>query len=241
MNFSSPVCRAIEARVDDVDVKKRTITARINTPSVDRYRTCILASGMDLDAYRRNPIMMWEHGLCPTRGAMPVGRGDKIWQAIGPNGPELLAQPRWFARSDGKGDEFTERLFALYRSGDLKAFSVRVIPRAGCGPPTAKEIRARPELADCECMYRSTELAEFSCVAVGGNAECLTLDEARSVLRLVDRGLPLPGHLISQARQTAGSSAGGLPPLSGRPVDSQVIMLREGAKALREAARRMSR
>lgn len=244
MNFSSHVCRAIEARVDNVDKKKGTITARLNSCALDRYQTVIDARGMDLRAFCNNPTMLYEHGLDPVRGSLPCGAWRKVWQAIGPDGPELLGEASFFRNGDGKGDDFTERLWQMYRDGDMKAFSVRVIPRAGCGPPTAKEIRARPELADCVCMYRSTELAEASCVAVGGNASCLTVDEARSVLRLFDRGLQLPGRLVSQARQTAGSSAssaGSLPPLTGRPAeDIRATVLREGARALRDAARRMS-
>jgi hypothetical protein len=239
MNFNSPVCRAMEARVDNVDKKRGTITARINSCALDRYQTVIDARGMDLRAFRNNPTMLFEHGLCASRGSMPVGTWRKVWQAIGPDGPELLGEASFFRNGDGKGDDFTERLWQMYRDGDMKAFSVRVIPRAGCGPPTRDEIRARPELADCVCMYRSTELAEASCVAVGGNADCLSIDEARSVLRLIERGLPLPGRLVSSARNLVSS---GLPPLCGRPAgDVRAAVLREAASALRETASRIGR
>jgi hypothetical protein len=245
MNFSSPLIRAIEARVDDVDKKKKTITARLNSCALDRYMTVIDARGMDLRAFRNNPTMLFEHGLCPTRGAMPAGVWRKVWQAIGPDGPELLGTAEFFRKADGKGDDFTERLFQCYADGDMKAFSVRVIPRAGCGPPTREEIRARPELADCVCMYRSTELAEASCVAVGGNADCLTVSEARSVLKLVSRGLALKPGLVRHAGWIVSSSAssdGNLPPLAGRPAgDVRAAFLREAAGALRDTARGIKR
>ena len=49
--------------------------------------------------------------------------------------------------------------------------------------------------------YRSTELAEYSCVAVPGNQECLTLTEARTILAVVKRGLTLPADLIKRAEE----------------------------------------
>ena len=61
---------------------------------------------------------------------------------------------------------------------------------------------ARPELADCYMMYRSSDLGEYSAVAVGGNQECLTLTEARSVLAVVSRGLTLPAELVKRAEAT---------------------------------------
>ena len=50
-------------------------------------------------------------------------------------------------------------------------------------PPTREEIRARPELADCELIYRKWDLAEYSAVAVPGNADALTM--------IVQRGLEI--------------------------------------------------
>ena len=196
-----PITRAYLARVDDVIKKDRSIVAKINTAAVDRYQTVIDPKGIDLRAYNSNKVVLWEHGQDPSRGTMPVGRNGWIRPAIGPNGPELIAKTFFYDKTSGKGDDFTERLFECYADGDMRAFSVRIIPTGNCSPPTSEEIRARPELADCYMMYRSSDLGEYSATAVPGNGECvsLSLEEARAVLRCVTRGLTLPAELVSRA------------------------------------------
>jgi hypothetical protein len=196
---SSAVIRAYLARVDDVNPKERSVVGKINTGAIDRFRTTIDPKGVDLSNYNANRVVLWEHGQDPLRGAFPVGRNSWVRPAIGPDGPELIAKTIFHDKASGKGDDFCERLFECYRAGDLKGFSVRVVPKDGCSPPTSEEIRSRPELADCYMCYRSTELAEYSCVAVPGNQECLTVHEARSVLSVVSRGLTLPQTLIERA------------------------------------------
>jgi hypothetical protein len=206
MPTAQSLIRAYVARVDDVNPKERSVVGKINTAALDRFRTVIDPKGVDLSNYNQNRVVLWEHGQDPVRGAAPIGRNGWIRPAIGPEGPELIAKTHFHDRASGKGDEFCERIFECYRSGDLKGFSVRIVPGANCSPPTESEIRARPELADCYMCYRSSELAEYSCVTVPGNQECLTLNEARSVLKLVDQhGLSLSADLVTRAKAAVKS------------------------------------
>src|SRR5579859_5895402 len=198
----SKLTRAYLARVEDVNARERSVVAKINTGSVDRYRTVIDPRGISLSNYRSNPVVLWEHGRDMARGAMPVGRNEWIKPAIGPDGPELIAKTLF--HSGKKADEFTDRLFECYKDGDMRAFSVNVIPdEEKSSPPTADELHERPELKDCLMCYRASELAEYSLVAVGGNAQALTLDEARGILRCLGRGLSLPAELVKRAKDVA--------------------------------------
>ena len=219
-----PIVRAYLARVEDVNPKKRTVVGKINTAALDHYGTVIVPRGIELEGYRKNPVVLWSHGMDPARGELPVGRANWVRPAIGPDGPELIAETEF--RSD---DEFSGTLFEMYREGLLRAFSVRVVPKAGgYGPPKPEEIRERPELADCWMMYRSTRLAEYSCVAVPGNPECLAAEHARSVVALIARGLTLPTDLAARAQAMVDAEQGEpparaepppartLPPLGGR-------------------------
>jgi hypothetical protein len=196
----TPITRAYVARVSDVNRPKRSIVAKITTSALDRYGTVIDARGIDRRNYDQARVVLWEHGMDAHRGALPIGRNDWIRPAIGPNGPELIAQTSFHTKESGKGDDFTEQLFSLYADGDMRAFSVRICPTGNCSPPTPTEIRDRPELADCVMCYRTSELAEYSAVAVPGNAECLSIEDARSIMRCASKGLVLPDDLVSQAR-----------------------------------------
>ena len=166
------ICRAYEAVVDDVATDQRTVTAIINTGCVDRYRTVIDPAGIDLEAYRKNPIVLWEHGKDPVRGRMPIGRN--LW--LKRQGGKLVARTQ-FAR-----DDYSTALFEMYRDGLLRGWSVFAVPDARkMSPPTREEKRERPELADCEMVFRACELCEYSAVAVPGNPETLTVLAERGI------------------------------------------------------------
>lgn len=165
------LCRAYEAQIDSVDAD-RAVTAIINTGDVDRYATVIDPAGVDLTAYRKNPVVLWEHGKDPTRGRLPIGRN--LW--IKRSGSRLIAKTQF-----GK-DDYSQALFELYRDGVLRGWSIFALPdMTRAGKPTPAEIRARPDLERCETIYRACELGEYSGVAVPGNAETLTMLESRSI------------------------------------------------------------
>lgn len=164
------VTRDYTALIEDVSTQERMVTARINTASIDRYRTVIDPQGGDLSKY--NKVVLWEHGKDPTRGSRPIGKNMWVRQTAN----AIVARTQ-FAK-----DEYSQGLFEMYRDGFLNGWSVNVLPTHGTyGPPSQAELRARPELADCETVYRKWELAEYSGVSVPGNAEALTMLEARGI------------------------------------------------------------
>lgn len=168
----TPIIRSFEARVDDVTPVDRSIVSKINTSSVDRYNTVILAEGIKLENYRRNPVVLFEHGKDPNRGSLPIGRN--IWIKSG-NGSLI-------ARTQFHKDDYSQALFEMYRDGLLRGWSVNVLPEAErCSPPTKEEIRVNPTWRDCSMVYRGTDMAEYSSVAVPGQAEALTIMEQRGI------------------------------------------------------------
>jgi hypothetical protein len=223
------VVRAYEAMIDDVKPGERSVVAKINTNAVDRYRTVIDPMGVKLDAYRKNPVVLWEHGLDPVRGRVPIGRN--IWIKPRKQEGDIIAKTQY------RDDEFSRMIFEMYRDGSLRGFSIGAQDDpSACSPPTAAEVRARPELAECQRIYRSVHLCEYSSVAVGGNPEALAL--------AVSRGLWVPEEVRSLL---SGSELRGeddlpelpyrdeLPPLTGRRL-SEVLEQRRAA--IRAYARR---
>ena len=49
-------------------------------------------------------------------------------------------------------------------------------------------------------MFRASKLLEYSGVAVPGNAQCLTVDQARSALKLAARGIWVRPELLEAAK-----------------------------------------
>ena len=211
------ITRAYAASKLDVSEGERAVVARINTDEVDRYETVIDPAGIDLKAYRSNPVVLWEHGCdFGTRGSVPIGRA--AWIRYDKTDGAVVAKTIFH------DDEFSDSIFRLYQAEALRGFSVCVMPRE-FGSPTPDEIRARPELAECRCIYRKSELGEYSAVAVPGNREALAL--------AVSRGLWLPEALKPEAQTTPE-----LPPLVGRRfadvLESTILGTRAESARIRE-------
>lgn len=188
---SGPQTRALPVAVDDVSKSGRTVTAKINTAVVDRYRTVILPSGGDFTNFIRCPAVLWQHGLDPTRGSQAVGSCSSVRYRKGED--DIVAVTRF------KTDEYSDRIFQNYVDGTLTAFSVDFIPdMSGSSRATPDELRGRPDWAGAECIYRKWELTGYSAVAYPGNPEALAL--------CVERGLWIPPEARDMAE---GSGAGG--------------------------------
>lgn len=203
--MSNSIIRAYDAEIDSVNKTDRSMVARINTAGLDRYKTVIDPKGARLDNYRRNPVVLWEHGKDPRRFTDPIGRN--VWvRSNGGNQPtELLAKTQFL------DDDFSRQRFEWYRDGVLNAFSVNILPdEYGSSPPTKEEMRGRPELADCSMVYRAWDLAEYSATTVPGNADALA-DRAGSMKDLVSRGLLwVPEEVQELLSRTMTDSLGGL-------------------------------
>jgi len=182
------------------DMSGRTVDAIINTGVVDRYRTVIVPRGIDFAAYLKNPVVMFDHGAAHR---LPVGVCTRL--AYRADSDDLVATTRFH------DDPFSDWLFHRYSAGDMRAFSVNVLDDpAHTGKPTVAEIRARPDWARAKLVYRRTELAEYSAVSVGGNAEALRTEITRALATL---GRPAELPTWEPKLEPAAVE---LPPLVGR-------------------------
>lgn len=144
----------------------RIITAVISTDCIDRDGEVIQAKALDLGNYRDNPVVLQSHKL----SELPVGRAVSIAY----KGPRLIASVRF--SDTPRGNECLQ----LYKEGVLNAFSVG-FTATDVGPPTGKEIAARPELRNCRAVIRKGELLEFSVVAVPANPEALVMARTKGI------------------------------------------------------------
>src|ERR1700761_4333928 len=139
------IIRAFEATVDDVKAGERSVVARIGGRDIDRHNTVIEPKGIALESYRKNPVVLWEHGRDPARGMLPVGRN----QWIKSDGDKLIAKTVF------RDDPYANELFRAYQDGDLSGWSVNVLSHEA-SPPTSEEMRSNPTLGRCEMIYRRT-------------------------------------------------------------------------------------
>lgn len=166
--------RAFEADIDSVLDGERAVVARINTSGVDRLKTVIDPLGCDVSHFNKTRSVLWNHGLDPIRGTVPIGQGHA---KIRRSERDMLGKTAF------RSDDFSSQLFDAYKDGTLRGWSIKAGVHEA-SPPTREEIRSRPELEGCETIYRKWDLIEFSATPTPGNSDCLTM--------LVSRGLITP-------------------------------------------------
>ena len=136
-----------------IDEAARTIEFVVSTAARDRDGDIVEPNGWRLDAYMRNPVVLWAH----DSGQPPVAKAVRI----GLDGGSLVAVARF---ADAETYAFADTVFRLYAGGYLSAVSAGFMPSA-----------LEPFEADGVKGYRITEqeLWEFSAVPIPANPEAL--------------------------------------------------------------------
>lgn len=205
----SQIIRAFGAVVDDVDASERSVVAKISAGDIDRHRTIISSSGVKFENYRKNPVVLFEHGKSIQRGSLPIGRN--IWiKSDGKGTGRILAKTRF------ADDDFSQLLFSFYKDGTMRGWSISILPEEA-SVPSRDEIRSRSELKDCELIYRASDLLEYSAVSVPSCASALSDPELRSLSTLVVRGFwapseevkPLVDPIVERMSESNGMADGG--------------------------------
>lgn len=153
---------------------KNKISFIASTDSADRYGDVINQEGWNLDAYRRNPVVLLNHNA----NALPIGRGKVELK----NG-QLVIDVEF-----DKDDELAQKVERKARAGFLNAVSVGFNPI---------EQVSRAELPKDHPAYvergggnyfNKSELLEVSVVTIPANSEATTMS-AKNIDRLTIRDL----------------------------------------------------
>lgn len=203
--------RAFDAAVDDVLPGERAVVSVINTDRLDRYKTVIVPSGIDLTQYRKNPVVLLEHGASiGQEGKLPIGRNQ--WIKLDSGKTRLIAKTIFASE---EANPIAGRVFRLLQEDMLRGFSVQ-LRQIEWGAPTSAELKKRPDWQGAITIYRKTELLEYSVTGLPGNPDTVAL--------AVSRGLALPGWEATAPKSEPISHGGKnetraepeLPPLMGR-------------------------
>jgi HK97 family phage prohead protease len=144
----SRLARVIRAADDGT----RTVRFTLSDGSVDRMGDCISASGWELDAYRRNPVVLWAHDSSQP----PIGKMTSVFIS----GDRLIGDVRF---ASPEVYEFADQIYRLITAGYIKSGSVGFIPLE------FKFSDSRHGGID----FRRQELLEFSICPVPANANAL--------------------------------------------------------------------
>jgi len=158
----------------------------VSTEGLDRDQDRLLAAGARLDAFERNPVVLFAH----NHRDVPIGRATAVRSVPGRG---VRASWRWL-----EGDPFASRVRNAWDQGVLNACSVGFIP----GESTPNDAGGRD--------FSSWELLEFSVVPVPANADAVrtlkalglhrSLDEAAGkAIRDALRGLDLRGGIVDDS------------------------------------------
>ena len=132
----------------------------ISTEAVNSYGTRVLTSGIDLEQFKRNPVLLWMHRRAFDGESMPIGKIENLRVEEG----KLIGTPVF-----DQNDEFARKIESKWESGFLRMASAALEPiEVNPDPALALEGQTRATVTRCK-------LIEVSIVDIGGNDEALQL------------------------------------------------------------------
>lgn len=168
--------RSAQAEVVHSDAAKREIVAVVATDTLDARKVVVDPRGLDLRAFERNSVVLWDHGKDPTRGAIPIGKSLKTWIDEDGGVTRLMALVK-FCR-----DTYSMSIFDMHAEGKLSQWDIQVLPEhSATSAPTERELRVRPGLKGCKLLCRAGELASISAVPYSSGRGTETVSVERSL------------------------------------------------------------
>ena len=143
------------SRVTTIDESQMSASAIITTNDPDRVGDIVIPSLGDVTKYRKNPVVMWDHGLTYT---LPIAKCEH------PNGSlAIQTEPdRWIATAYfSNKSEMSEQVFGLICDGIIRATSIRFSPLES------------PTRSDGYRKFGRWELEEWSFCPIGVNPEAV--------------------------------------------------------------------
>lgn len=158
----------------------------ISTEAVNSYGTRILTSGIDLEQYGRNPVLLWMHRRSYQGTVGPIGRMENLRR----EGDKLIGTPVF-----DQNDQFAKQVESKWENGFLRMAS------AGLEPLEVSDDPALVLDGQTRATVTRSRLVEVSIVDIGSNDEALQLYDAGKLLTLA-AGEEHPGLPILKKKET---------------------------------------
>lgn len=190
----------------------------ITTDSVDREKEVVIPDGIDLDAYRRNPIVLFSHD-----DEKIIGKSQWIKPTI--NGIKSKTQYA-YRPDDFQGDFLPDLVYALVRQDILKGRSIGFIPTV-IDEPTAEQVKARPDWSEARLIISKSMLFEYSVVAVPCNEDALQQIVSKGLKEFSTKSLEALGIKV-EAPTVAPIEAKRIQPvkLKAKPIDENKLVIK---------------
>lgn len=154
-----------EGIVKGVDMNQRLLHMTGTAEVKDRDGDIVVANGVDLSNYLKNPVFLWSH-VYSGPASVPLGKAIKVIKRKNPNRVDFTIQ-----FSSMGLNPFADMVLALYNEGIINASSIGFIPR--------EWEKLDEEGKDGDMLYwrgrkfTKTELLELSGCAVPANPAAL--------------------------------------------------------------------
>jgi len=150
-------------------------TVQVMTEDLARDGMILRADGVDTSAYMRNPVVLWNHGMDPQRGAVPIARTVDMQRVDG----GIRATVEW------DDDAFAQEIKRKVKRGFLSAVSIGW--RTEESEMQEVDGRSVPVVTEAD-------MTEFSFVSVPADAGALVVQRTQADLeamfeRVLDRKL----------------------------------------------------
>jgi len=188
-----------------VDLDAMAATAIISTPAKDRVNDVLIPTGCNLDNYRLNPVVLWNHGF--DSASQPIGRSEDADGNLSVRISDKAVEATCYF---SQRSLIAAQVFELIAEKIIRATSVRENP-----------IKSYMQMGDDReqlLVVEEWELIEWSWVDVGCNPEAVA--KALSRNRLAGKPIvePLFKSLSLSAPEPAVKGRGWSPPVKGKPV-----------------------
>lgn len=177
----SELCKALDEMVKDTQAKElggvakafvakaateflpgeRADISTITDSSVDHDGEVVIATGLDLSLFRKNPVTLYQH----RRDMMPVGKAQ--WIAV--RGDSVKAKTIYASRPAGwEGDWLADAVWSLVHEGILAGKSIGFIPTEA-----REATKAEQDAHGVARVFSKAILVEYSVVSIPANKQAL--------------------------------------------------------------------
>jgi hypothetical protein len=183
--FAFPMVLKADAEVDE----PKGIVHALNSVEIEDRDGDIIrigngtTEGLLLKEFKRNPVLLWQHGMDNQRGMIPIGQSPKVSITVHKGKAALESEDHY--TMDDPDDSLPRVLFRMVARGVLRTKSIRFFPLEYIERPKKKD-KPAPMFGGYDIT--KSELRETSLVAIPANPAAL--------VQAVKMDIAEPGWLV---------------------------------------------